>query len=261
LTDPLNTFDVSALLDTAKAAARRAGHKLSEIAREDRTGHEFDLIWNREIKAEADLIIESILIEDLSSTNIPILSEESGEISGDSESKLRFIVDPIDGTANFIRGIGESSVSIALFKENEPLFGIMWLHPRGQLAWGGSGLGSFIDGEPINVSTQEHKNRAVLCTGIPARLDLTIESKKNDFVGRILEFSKVRMLGAASISLLHVAKGSADCYAEEDVMIWDIAAGLAIVCGSGGVYDLTRGTYEHSRNVLVHNGKLYPQSI
>jgi myo-inositol-1(or 4)-monophosphatase len=261
LTGPLNTFDVSALLDAAKAAARQAGHKLSEIAREGRTRHEFDRIWNREIKAEADLIIESILIEDLSSTGIPILSEESGEISGDSESKLRFIVDPIDGTANFIRGIGESSVSIALFKENEPLFGVMWLHPRGQLVWGGPGLGSFIDGVPIQVSNQEQKNRAVLCTGIPARLDLRVESKKNDFVGRILEFSKVRMLGAASISLLQVAKGSADCYAEEDVMIWDIAAGLAIVCGSGGVYELSGGTQEHSRDVLVHNGKLYPKDL
>ena len=65
------------------------------------------------------------------------------------------------------------------------------------------------------------------------------------------------MIGAASISLLNVAKGSADCYVEQDVMIWDIAAGLAILLGAGGDYDLTRGSHKYSWNVRGHNGKLF----
>jgi len=251
-----DTRNCHTLLRQAKAAAVTAGRRLVDLRREGRLNHDLDPIWTREVKAEADKIIERLLVEELSSTGLPMLSEESGELSKNGDTDLRFILDPIDGTANFIRGIGESSISIALFKGEEPVFGVMFLHPSGQLAWGGPDFGSFIDNQPICVSTVQQESRAVLCTGIPARFDLTDKTLRDVFIGRMLKFSKIRMLGAASISLLHVAKGSADCYAEHDVMIWDIAAGLAMVCGSGGAYKLSPGAHEHSRHVIAHNGKL-----
>ena len=182
------------------------------------------------------------------------MSEESFDSFDDSDSGRRFIVDPIDGTVNYVRGIGLATVSIALFDDDQPLFGVLAIYPGGELVWGGPDIGSFHDGVPIKVSEQNKKAESILCTGIPARLDLTKKGQKEKFLGNITEFAKVRMLGAASISLFNVAKGSADCYVEQDVMIWDIAAGLSILIGAGGEYDLIRGSHKYSCNVCGHNG-------
>lgn len=248
----------SELLQIAKVAATHAGAKLGEIRRESQEQYGFDSTWPREIKAKADKVIEEIIINELIPTGVPILSEEAGEVGSYDEEGLRFIIDPIDGTANFVRGVGDSSISIALFKKEKPLFGVLYLFPKGQLAWGGPGIGSYIDDQQISVSTQIKKSEAVLCTGIPARLDLTDQITRETFLEAMLEFSKVRMLGAASISLLHVAKGSVDCYREHDVMIWDVAAGLAILAGAGGAYTLSLGSHPNSCSVIAQNGLLFP---
>jgi myo-inositol-1(or 4)-monophosphatase len=147
-------------------------------------------------------------------------------------------------------------VSIALYDDDQPIFGVLAIYPGAEIVWGGPGIGSFHDGVTIKVSEQTEKVESILCTGIPSRLDLTEKGQKEKFLNNITEFAKVRMMGAASVSLFNVAKGSADCYAEQDVMIWDIAAGLAILLGAGGQYELAKGNYQHSWNVVGHNGKL-----
>ena len=250
----------SELLEIAKATATHAGSKLGEIGSKDQEQYGFDSTWPREIKAKADKAIEEIIINELISTGLPILSEEAGEIGSYDETGLRFIIDPIDGTANFVRSVGDSAISIALFEKEKPLFGVLYLFPEAQLAWGGPSIGSYIDDGQISVSSQINKSEAVLCTGIPARLDLTDQITKETFLEMMLGFSKVRMLGAASISLLHVAKGSADCYSEQDVMIWDVAAGLAILAGAGGAYRLSSGSHPNSCSVIAQNGCLFPWS-
>ncbi|MEK9941947.1 MAG: inositol monophosphatase family protein, partial [Gammaproteobacteria bacterium] len=131
----------SELLQIAKVAATHAGAKLWEIRREGQEQHGFDSTWPREIKAKADKVIEEIIINELIPTGVPILSEEAGEVGSYDEEGLRFIIDPIDGTANFVRGVGDSSISIALFKKEKPLFGVLYLFPKGQLAWGGPSIG------------------------------------------------------------------------------------------------------------------------
>ena len=245
------------LLEIAKKTSLNAVAKLDQIRREQDLDYQFDSVLKREMKAKADRIIESAILEDLSKTGIPILSEEAHESYDDSDLGRRFIVDPIDGTVNFIRGVGLSSVSIALYDDDQPLFGVLAIYPGAEIVWGGPGIGSFHDGVTIKVSEQTEKVESILCTGIPARLDLTEKGQKEKFLKNITEFAKVRMMGAASISLFNVAKGSADCYAEQDVMIWDIAAGLAILLGAGGQYELAKGNYQHSWNVVGHNGKLF----
>ena len=245
------------LLEIVKKTSLNAVTKLDQIRREQNLDYQFDSVLEREMKAEADRIIESVILEHLSKTGIPILSEESHESYNDSDSGRRFIVDPIDGTVNFIRDVGLSSVSIGLYDDDQPLFGVLAIYPGAEIVWGGPSIGSFYAGNSIKVSSQTEKNKSILCTGIPARLDLTEKNQKEEFLSTITEFAKVRMMGAASISLFNVAKGSADCYAEQDVMIWDIAAGLAILLGAGGQYELTKGNYQHSWNVVGHNGKLF----
>ena len=101
------------LLDISKEVARTALNKLSEIDKENNKQYFFDQVVPREIKAEADTIIEKIILNQLVPTGVDVLSEESGHIIGNSSlSPLRFIIDPIDGTVNFVRGIGSCSICI-----------------------------------------------------------------------------------------------------------------------------------------------------
>ena len=244
------------LLEIAKKTSLNAVTKLDQIRREQDLDYQFDSVLKREMKAKADRIIESVILEDLSKTGIPILSEEAHESYDDSDLGRRFIVDPVDGTVNFIRGVGLSSVSIALYDDDQPLFGVLAIFPGAEIVWGGPGIGSFYAGNSIKVSEQTEKSKSILCTGIPARLDLTDTNQREKFLRNIIEFAKIRMMGAASISLLNVAKGSADCYVEQDVMIWDIAAGLAILLGAGGEYHLSRGSHKYSWDICGHNGRL-----
>lgn len=245
------------LLEIVKKTASNAALMLDQLRQDRCLGYEFDPLLEREMKADADRIIESVILKDLSKTGVPVLSEESYDAFSDSGSGKRFIVDPIDGTVNYVRGIGFATVSIALFDDDKPLFGVLAIDPGAELVWGGPRIGSFYAGNPIEVSGQTEKNKSILCTGIPARLDLADANQKEKFLSNITEFAKVRMLGAASISLFNVAKGSADCYVEQDVMIWDIAAGLAILLGAGGEYHLSRGSHKYSWDICGHNGRLF----
>jgi myo-inositol-1(or 4)-monophosphatase len=136
-----------------------------------------------------------------------------------------------------------------------PVFGVIGEYPSRKVAWGGRSLGAFVQGLPIRVSTVADKSKAVLCTGFPSRFDFSAESAAGFFDLTNL-YGKVRMLGAASLSLLQVARGSADAYAERDIMIWDVAAGLALVEGAGGRVRVAAGRHENSLNVVANNGLL-----
>jgi myo-inositol-1(or 4)-monophosphatase len=248
--------NLAELLNVAKEAAGAACESLCKLQKDGVTQHSFDPVWNREMKSSADLIIESEIVKKLSATGISILTEEAGLIDGKSGHTYQFIVDPIDGTVNFVRGLGSATVSIALFDGDEPLFGVLGIHPTGDLAWGGPTIGAFLDDIPIQVSDNKKTETAVLCTGIPARLDLSSPDRQDVLVNQLNRYGKVRMLGAASISLLRVAQGAADIYAEQDVMIWDIAAGLAILVGAGGSYSLKIGRERYSRDIIASNGNI-----
>lgn len=242
------------LLSLAKDVAKMAAQTLSEVDT-DSSSYRFVDGLPREMKSTADLVLEKIILEQLKSTGLPILSEEAGVLEGAVNAGLRWVVDPLDGTVNFVRGVAPCAVSIALFLENTPIFGVVCEYPSLRLAWGGRSFGAFIDGLPIHVSTIQEKNKAILCTGFPSRFDFA-EVSTTTFLGLVSSYNKVRMLGAASLSLLQVAKGSADAYAEQDIMIWDVAAGLALIEGAGGSMSVSPGRYKYSHNVFACNGLL-----
>jgi myo-inositol-1(or 4)-monophosphatase len=152
--------------------------------------------------------------------------------------------------------LGPSAVSIALWAAQKPMFGVVYdLHDR-QLVWGGAGLDAYANGMRIRVSDVSSLGQASLCTGFPARFDFAIEPGMNDFWRLASTVGKIRMLGSASVSLLHVARGSADAYAERSIMLWDVAAGLAIVEGAGGSHVATQTNVEWSYNVIASNTNL-----
>lgn len=216
--------------------------------------HRYSGSVSKEMKASVDTILEERVLGGLAPAGLPVLSEES---SGDDRTRdelLRFVVDPLDGTVNYIRGLGPASVSIGLCSGNTPLCGAVAIYPAGDVARGGRNLGAYLNGDVISVSTVRRAEEAVLCTGIPARLMLDNEHKLRELGRTLSRYGKVRMLGAASISLLQVAKGSAELYAEDDIMLWDVAAGLAIVEGAGGVTRLETGSQRHAVKARATNG-------
>lgn len=242
------------LLTIAQDTARKAMHALTTVDI-DSSAYKFADDLPREMKSTADYGLEEIILDCLKPTGLPILSEEAGELGRFDNDGLRWVVDPLDGTVNFIRKLASCAVSIALYRGDTPVFGVIGEYPSCRLAWGGRSFGAFIEGSPIHVSAVKEKSQAILCTGFPSRFDFHGESTMA-FMELAAVYGKVRMLGAASLSLLQVARGAADAYAEQDIMIWDVAAGLALIEGAGGSVSVSPGCYQHSRNVFASNGLL-----
>lgn len=246
--------EIKSLLDLSKLTASLALDKLNEIDRQQGSkSYNFSSDVPREMKAAADIIIENLILEKLTPTGIDILSEEAGLLKGSDKSLLKFIVDPIDGTVNFVRGIAKCSISIALFDGDKAIFGVIATFPEGGIAWGGKGIGSFVEGATLSVSSIFEAKKGVLCTGFPSRFNFDAQSMSSQ-MNLMSFFAKIRMIGSASQSLLQVARGSVDCYVEQEIMLWDVAAGIAIVEGSGGKVKIEKGSIELSLNIFADNG-------
>ena len=242
------------LLSLVKDTAVTAYQKLVEIKSTDIGQVSYSNEVPREMKCFADEIIEEMIIKRLIPTGISILCEESGEFGGKSKSSLKFIVDPLDGTVNFVRSLGPCSISIALYENDHPIFGVLVMFPSGDLAWGGKGKGSFINDKSIHVSKITDPIHAVLCTGFPSRYCFDNLNDVTKHIKMMSHFGKVRMLGSASNGLLLVARGAAEVYSEKQIMLWDIAAGIAIVEGAGGEIKINFGKDENAVNVTATNG-------
>jgi len=246
---------IDELLILSKNTAILAFNKLEELDRKNIKSYSLSSSIPREFKSDADHIIEKILIDELSKSDLNILSEESGLNKTSHQSSMRFIIDPIDGTVNFLRGIHCCSISIALFDNDEAIFGVLALYPSGDIVWGGKDIGSFINGKSLKVSSISNMNKSILCTGFPSRFRFNSSSYSTQ-MELMSKFSKVRMLGSASQSLFQVAKGSVECYSEEEIMFWDVAAGIAIVEGAGGRVKVLKSDSDFVLKVTADNGLL-----
>jgi len=242
---------VGELLELAKSVASQAGDRLLSFTEEQRRYvHSRD--HAKEIKALADSILEQDILRALAPCGLPILSEESGFIAGQRPTSLRFIVDPLDGTFNFVKDLGPSAVCIALWQQDTPVFGVIHSLWDRELVWGGPDLGAYAGDRPISVSSTPRAAEASLCTGFPVRFNLNDDSMRR-FKALVSPYAKVRMLGSAAISLLQVARGRADAYSEQNIMLWDVAAGLAIVQGAGGMCSFQKTSLEWSYDVFASN--------
>ena len=240
---------------TAMHAARLAGEQL--VSRRN----EFEVTGSlgKDLKSEADLAAEKVIFSRLDSTGIPVLSEESR-----SETKWRdgmvWIVDPLDGTLNYVRGLDLYCVSIALWRDGNPLLGVIYQPASGNTFSGIVGVGATFNGASIRPSSLTHIERAVICTGFPSGRDYATDSLF-DFLKLVRSFKKVRLLGSAALSLAYVAAGYVDAYCEEDIWLWDVAAGLALVKAVGGdIGDVSWGS-DLKGYVMATNGNLLDAEV
>lgn len=186
----------------------------------------------REVKVKLDFSLENEILRELrSQSQLPILSEESSHIR---EDQLWWIVDPLDGSLNWLRQIPFFSISISLFRGADPVLGVVLDLSRDKLFYGAVGLGAWCCDSPITVSAVVQKNEAILCTGFPSSFKFQV-NRKDSIESIYSEYLKVRMFGSAAMSLAYVASGVADVYWEDKVKMWDVAAGVALVRAAGGI--------------------------
>jgi myo-inositol-1(or 4)-monophosphatase len=182
----------------------------------------------RDIKLEIDRSTEKLIRTSLRESDISILGEEYG---GKSSDGLVWVIDPIDGTANYFRGLDQCCISIALMDGNQALLGIIYNFNTNELFHAQHEQGAFLNDLPISVSNISEKNKASLTTGFPA--SESIESSL-DFLDGLKEWKKIRMFGSAALSCAYISSGRCDAYIEKGVYLWDFAAGICLVNEAGG---------------------------
>lgn len=258
--EKLTINDVVGLTELAKDLVEKVGKKFVK-ANVSSAKNVVDLqIGGREVKLEGDKLLEEPLLNELKKTGFAIFSEESGFIPGKELPGLMWIVDPLDGSYNFSRNLGPSMISVALWYDNEPVLGVLFNLTTKQLIFGGPRIGSHVGDTPVTVSDRTERGQATLITGFPSRFPVEDSKAMSEFATILTSFGKIRMIGSAAASLSLVATGSADVYAEHNIMFWDVAAGLAIVNGAGGTFqidgvNLVEGIYSDPCTVVASNNK------
>ncbi len=217
-------------LRLAETAAKRAGALLRDALRRDKKVLSSE---GKDIKLQADRDAEAVILEVLQQSAFNILAEESGEHGVLDSGEPIWIVDPLDGTLNFSRNIPLCCVSIALSRPDDPLVGVVYDFNADDCFAGIVGEGAWWNGEPMSVSNIGDAAQGILATGFPVNFVYS-EAGLQEYLASVRRFKKVRKFGTAALSLAWVACGRADAYAEDDIMYWDVAGGLALVRAAGG---------------------------
>ena len=209
----------------------------------------------KDIKTEADNAAHEYISKSLFNTGIPIVSEE-GDNKKFNLSKRQWIIDPIDGTLNFSRGFNMSAISISLWDKGTPILGVVHHLFTNEVFTSFQHHGAYRSDLKISMSRIKQKDLAILATGFPSGRNYSKESL-DKFIINVKEYKKIRMLGSAALMLAYVACGYFDVYHEEDIYIWDVAAGLAIILEAGGKYSIQPGSSDIKYNVKATNNFLF----
>ena len=201
----------------------RAGEKASKALIRD-----FGEVENLQVSAKgpsdfvtnADIYAEKIIINELlkSKKNYSILSEEAGFIKNKDEKNI-WIIDPIDGTSNFLHGIPHFAISIALQSDNEIISGLIIDPIKNEIFFAEKNNGSYLNNKRIRVSKKKNLNKCLFATNGKKFKDIDLNSRKT---------------GCAALDMAYVAAGRFDGYFQENLSIWDIAAGIILISEAGG---------------------------
>ncbi|MBL7931243.1 MAG: inositol monophosphatase [Bacteroidia bacterium] len=230
----------SDILNRMISTAEKAG----SFIREERKNFSYG---NVEVKGLNDLVsyvdrgAEEIIVNDLSKI-VPEAGFIVEENTIDSRKELNWIVDPLDGTTNFIHGIPCYAVSIALEKKGEIIAGVVYEVSRDERFSAEKGKGSFLNGSPIKVSERKTLSESLIATGFPIYNFTRLEQ----YLGALKFFMQnthgLRRIGSAASDLCYLACGRVDAFFEYNLNPWDVAAGALIVKEAGGVVnDFSKG--------------------
>ena len=227
-----------AVINIFEKAAKKAGKILTR---------DFGELENLQINSKsigdfvtnADVNVEKIILETLRYyyPNYSYITEESGEIKGDENT---IVIDPIDGTSNFIHGIPFVSIVISKMINNEISDGIIYNPILNEFFWSSKGKGSWCNNKRLRVSNRKKLSECIIGTGIPFG-----ERIYENYLLEIDEISKstagIRRLGSAALDLAYVAAGRLDGFWENDLNLWDISSGVLMVEEAGGKLSTIEG--------------------
>ena len=224
-------------LDLAKEAAKESGKLLLENKKELNKSLKSN---NKDTKLIADLKAENLIKEIIvKKSKYPILAEESGKSVEDLGDTF-WVIDPLDGTANYSRGIPICCVSIGLVKNMKSLLGVVYDFNNKDMYVGNSLTKiSTLNNDKIIVSDYKKRSDGVLVTGLPVNSDYSNTSLEK-IIYDMQSWKKIRMIGSAAMASCYIASGKAEMYKEKGVYLWDIFAGAAIVESAGGIADISK---------------------
>ncbi|MBV8977818.1 MAG: inositol monophosphatase [Alphaproteobacteria bacterium] len=250
----------SPVLNVMMAAARKAGKPLIRDLGE-LENLQVSMKGPSDFVTSADKRTEKILIDELSRARpgYGFLAEESGAIEGKDRTH-RFIVDPIDGTTNFMHGIAHFAISIALEREGQIVSALVYNPATDEMFTAEKGHGALLNSKRIRVAARKTLSHALVATGIPFHGHgdaARFQAELDRVMGQV---SGIRRFGAASLDLAYVASGRFDAFWERDLAPWDIAAGQLLVKEAQGVVsDLNGGPDMLDQgSILAANDALHP---
>ncbi|MDF1754827.1 MAG: inositol monophosphatase family protein [Verrucomicrobiales bacterium] len=240
-------------LELTIAAAREAGELL-------RANYESDLVVDEmkahDIKLDLDVKTQELITDRILATfpDHAIYGEEG--IAGKLDSSSQWIVDPIDGTVNYFYGIPHFCVSIALREDGELKLGAIYDPMMDEMYAVDYEGPTTRNGKPVSPSNRAELKQAVVTIGFSKTkesMDAGLERYRN----MAYQVRKTRMMGSAALALAYIACGRLDAYIEEQISIWDIAAGKLMVERGGGVVNLSPSTSSEDKSgIVAFNGKL-----
>lgn len=226
----------SALINVMAKAAEKAAKSLKR---------DFGEVENLQVSrkgpadfvSSADLQAQKILREELSKVRpeFGFLMEENDRMADSSAKSERWIVDPLDGTSNFLHGLGHWAISIAAERDGDLIAGLIYDPIKDEMFWGEKGLGAYLNNKRLRVSARSNFLDCLIATGIPFA---DVERHKPNFIPQLRalmpKVAGIRRFGAAALDLAYVAAGRYDGYWEEGLNPWDVAAGIVLTKEAGG---------------------------
>lgn len=183
--------------------------------------------------SQADVKSETMLKEELSKARpaYGFMAEESATAKPDTE--YTWVIDPIDGTTNFLHGIPHWAISIGLLKNDEPVAAVVYEPVRDEMFWGEKGMGAFLNAARMRVSGRRELHKALIATGIPFK-GHDSPSFMAEMQSVMPKVAGIRRMGSASLDLAYVAAGRYEGYWERGLKPWDIAGGYLLIKEAGG---------------------------
>ena len=252
------------MLNIAVKAARRAAGIINRASRN------LDIVAVKEKAArdfvsEVDREAEQAIIRTLREAypGHAILAEESGATAGTGNSEFEWIIDPLDGTTNFLHGFPQYAVSIALAQKGVITQAVVYDPVRNDLFTATRGRGAFLNESRLRVSRRAHIQTALIGTGFPYRQLDHLEAYLGMMRGIIQHSAGLRRQGSAALDLAWVAAGRLDGFWELGLSKWDIAAGSLLITEAGGLVGDLQGNDGHmeSGNIVAGNPKVFAQLL
>ncbi|SHJ14483.1 inositol monophosphatase family protein [Wenxinia saemankumensis] len=222
--------NLNVMVKAARTAARGLVRDFGEVEQlQVSTKGPGDFVTRADRKAEAT--IRDILME--ARPSYGFLGEEGGTIEGQDPTR-RWIVDPLDGTSNYLHGLPHWAISIALEHKGQIVSGVVYDPAKDELFWAEKGEGAWMNDRRIRVSGRRRLTECLFATGVPFGAKRTLPATLKDLARLMPESAGVRRLGAVSLDLAYVAAGRLDGYWEREIGAWDMAAGIVLVQEAGG---------------------------